>query len=69
MMCAGGLLCLILTGNLFSAPMGDILNTTFSIPEDQVIRTWAAEYAQGTDLWQIMVEQCRHILIEAGYEG
>lgn len=67
--CAGGILCLVLAGNLFSPLAADRIKMIFLPHESQAAQVWAAEYAHGEDLRQIMVEQCKRILIEAGYEG
>lgn len=65
-LCAVVLLCLILLGNHFS-DQWEIAAREVFVPSQEL--SCFRGYAQGQSIRQMLAEQCRAVLIEAGYEG
>ena len=66
---AGALFCLILLGSVCSAGWKQGACSFFLPQREDVVQTWAQDYARGENLRQILLDRCREILIEAGSEG
>ena len=66
MICAGILFCVILFGSGISSKWSETAKQVFETDGE---KTAAWDYAQGKPLREILVDQCRQILIEAGYHG